>query len=78
MKLPTALTLFVSLMAHPLIHSAETPVAGSSSEIRTPPAPATPRINGPTIFGVRPDAPFLYTIPVTGDRADHGAHLQGW
>jgi alpha-galactosidase len=39
-----------------------------SSFIRTPPAPPTPRINGPDIFGVRPGSPFLYTIPVTGDR----------
>ncbi|MGH7991161.1 MAG: putative Ig domain-containing protein, partial [Limisphaerales bacterium] len=39
-----------------------------SSFIRTPPAPDTPRINGPTIFGVRPGSPFLYTIPATGDR----------
>jgi alpha-galactosidase len=37
-------------------------------EIRTPPAPATPRINGPGIFGVRPNHYFLYTIPATGDR----------
>src|SRR6185369_13734799 len=37
-----------------------------SPEIRTPkPAPA-PRINGPCIFGVRPNAPFLYRIPATG------------
>lgn len=36
--------------------------------ILTPPAPATPRINGPSIFGVRPDHPFLYHIPATGDR----------
>jgi alpha-galactosidase len=36
--------------------------------ILTPPAPATPRINGPDIFGVRPGSPFLYTIPATGDR----------
>ena len=36
--------------------------------ILTPPAPATPRINGPDVFGVRPGSPFLYTIPVTGDR----------
>ena len=36
--------------------------------ILTPPAPATPRINGPDVFGVRPDSPFLYTIPATGDR----------
>jgi len=39
-----------------------------SSFIRTPPAPVTPRINGPTTFGVRPGSPFLYTIPATGDR----------
>ena len=37
-------------------------------EIRTPKAPATPRINGPAIFGVRPGNPFLYHIPATGDR----------
>ncbi|MBC7783357.1 MAG: putative Ig domain-containing protein [Burkholderiales bacterium] len=37
-------------------------------EILTPPAPSTPRVNGPTVFGVRPGNPFLYTIPATGDR----------
>jgi alpha-galactosidase len=42
--------------------------AGGTMELRTPPAPATPRINGPEIFGVRPDHPFLYYIPATGDR----------
>lgn len=36
--------------------------------IRTPPAPQTPRINGPRIYGARPGHPFLYYIPVTGDR----------
>jgi alpha-galactosidase len=44
------------------LQAAETP------EILTPAAPASPRINGPTVFGVTPGAPFLYTIPVTGDR----------
>lgn len=39
-----------------------------SAEIRTPKTPATPRINGAGIFGVRPGNPFLYHIPVTGDR----------
>ena len=34
----------------------------------TPPAPATPRINGPSVFGVRPGSPFLYAIPATGAR----------
>ena len=44
------------------------PVAAAPAEIRTPPPPATPRINGPTVFGVRPNSPFFYTIPVTGER----------
>ena len=45
-------------------------VAGAANEayILTPPAPATPRVNGPSVFGVRPGAPFLYTIPTTGER----------
>src|SRR5271154_4272739 len=36
--------------------------------ILTPPAPATSRINGADVFGVRPGSPFLYTIPATGER----------
>lgn len=36
--------------------------------ILTPKAPATPRINGARVFGVRPGSPFLFTIPATGDR----------
>lgn len=39
-----------------------------SPEIRTPPPPPTPRINGPDVFGVRPDRPFFYHIPATGQR----------
>ena len=38
------------------------------AEIRTPKPPQTPRINGPSIFGVRPGHPFLYQIPATGAR----------
>jgi len=34
----------------------------------TPKAPATPRINGAKVFGVRPGSPFMYTIAATGDR----------
>jgi alpha-galactosidase len=37
-------------------------------EIRTPKPPPTPRINGPAVFGVRPEHPLLYHIPATGDR----------
>jgi len=36
--------------------------------ILTPKPPATPRINGARIFGVRPGHPFLFTIPATGER----------
>jgi len=36
--------------------------------ILTPPPPAKPRINGARVFGVRPDSPFLFAVPVTGDR----------
>ncbi len=39
-----------------------------SSRILTPPAPLTPRINGPRLFGVRAGNPCLYTIPATGQR----------
>jgi len=45
-------------------------LAGEQVEavILTPPAPATPRINGAKVFGVRPGHPFLFTIPATGQR----------
>lgn len=36
--------------------------------ILTPVAPATPRINGADIFGVRPGHPVLFQIPATGER----------
>ncbi|MBT3306609.1 MAG: hypothetical protein HN377_09005, partial [Alphaproteobacteria bacterium] len=44
------------------------PDVGEGRYIITPKAAATPRINGPSIFGVRPGNPFLYAIPATGDR----------
>lgn len=37
-------------------------------EIRTPKPPSTPRVNGPSNFGVRPGHPFFYQIPATGER----------
>lgn len=36
--------------------------------ILTPPAPPTPRINGPGVFGVRPGSPFLFTVAASGQR----------
>jgi len=44
------------------------PAADLSAFILTPPAPASPRINGPSVFGVRPGHPLLYRIPATGNR----------
>lgn len=46
----------------------ESGAAQAGPEIRTPAAPATPRINGAAIFGVRPSHPFIYQIPATGRR----------
>ncbi|MBR5703221.1 MAG: putative Ig domain-containing protein [Bacteroidales bacterium] len=37
-----------------------------SSYILTPPAPETPLINGPKVYGATPKAEFLYRIPVSG------------
>lgn len=36
--------------------------------ILTPPPPREPRVNGPGVIGVRPGSPFLYLLPVSGDR----------
>src|SRR4051794_9266386 len=44
------------------------PASDNTSRILTPPAPATPRINGARIYGQRPGRPFLFTIPATGER----------
>ena len=38
-----------------------------AAEILTPAAPASPRINGPSVVGARPGHPFFYHIPVTGE-----------
>ena len=40
----------------------------SEAVVLTPKPSAQPRINGPSIFAVRPGSPFLYSIPVTGER----------
>lgn len=60
MKIKT--TIVALAMAVVGAHAAENAV------ILTPPPAATPRINGPGVFGVRPNSPFLYTVPATGDR----------
>jgi alpha-galactosidase len=55
-----------ALLSGAAAHAANAP--DFSAAILTPPAPATPRINGPGVFGARPGAPFQYQIPATGDR----------
>ena len=40
----------------------------NSSFILTPPAPDTPKVNGPKVYGERPGAPLMYRIPATGKR----------
>lgn len=42
-------------------------LSASGAEILTPSPAATPRINGARVFGARPESPFLFTIPCTGD-----------
>lgn len=39
-----------------------------SKYILTPEDGPSPRINGPKIFGVRPNHPIVFTVPATGDR----------
>jgi alpha-galactosidase len=71
MKKLIAPVLFLSSFALAFVPNrlfAQTASTSPSPEIRTPKPPATPRINGPGIFGVRPDHPFLYHIPATGER----------
>ncbi len=52
----------------PLPPAGETTLMPVAPYILTPAAPATPRINGANVFGVRPGSPFLFTIPATGER----------
>ncbi len=47
----------------------QTVIAPPEKEIiLTPPVPRKPRINGASVFGARPGHPFIFQIPVTGDR----------
>jgi alpha-galactosidase len=50
--------------------AARGPVATSAGpdEVLTPAAPRAPRINGASVFGVRPGSPVLHAIAATGER----------
>ena len=63
----------VALMVQHQLCAADAPASTpdlsmAATFILTPKPAATPRINGPKIFGVRPGSPFHYSIPATGDR----------
>ena len=59
---------FETVSGKPVALPSEDEPVAVAPYILTPPAPATPRINGASVFGVRPGSPFLYTIPATGER----------
>ena len=40
----------------------------STPYILTPPAPATPRYNGPLVFGVRPGSPLIFRLAFSGEK----------
>ena len=50
------------------IESSNSTNSSALSEIRTPAAPETPRINGPRVYGAKPGHPFFYHVPVSGVR----------
>jgi alpha-galactosidase len=59
---------FETAAGKPETVAGEPAMAAVAPFILTPAAPATPRINGASVFGVRPGSTFLFTIPATGDR----------
>ena len=42
--------------------------SASAPYILTPPAPATPRYNGPLVFGVRPGSPVIFRLAFSGEK----------
>ena len=47
---------------------AEVQIPDLSPYILTPKPPASPRINGPKVFGARPASQFLFCVPASGER----------
>ena len=43
-------------------------VSVTAPYILTPPAPATPRYNGPLVFGVRPGSPVIFRLAFSGEK----------
>jgi len=66
------LCFIIALFATAACRAAENPVPlppeYQNAPILTPTPKPEPRVNGPSVFGVRPGSPFIYTIPATGER----------
>ena len=60
--------LAAALSFSTLAQDSPPPAPAAAPEILTPPSPPTPQIHGAKVFGVRPSAPFLFTIAATGQR----------
>ncbi len=63
-----AAATLVPFCARAVLAQPTTSPSTAVAAILTPPASASPRINGPSVLGVRPNHPIAYHIPVTGDR----------
>jgi alpha-galactosidase len=70
MKSPISVNSFLIVFILMLLTgcSTNTERATEQKVILTPRPGPEPRINGAKVFGVRPGSPFLFTIPVTGER----------
>lgn len=65
----TPMIFFLALFFIPLWVMSQTSSNEKYEEyILTPEPPASPRINGPAVYGLRPGSPLIYRIPCTGDR----------
>ena len=71
MNLLKKLSLAVCLAFFAVPSLAQETVPDYSNRILTPPAPKTPRINGPKIYGARTKSDFLFKIPCTGQKPIH-------
>ena len=61
-------SIFAAIFCANLITLTISSSGAAESYILTPTSPPNPRINGPNVFGVRPNSAFLYTVPATGER----------
>jgi len=62
----SSMVLILSACSDKLSNDIYNPVRGEGYYILTPEQEKTPVIHGPSVYGVRPGNPFLYTIPATG------------